>query len=231
MRILTKSELFVESLKNYADFGDRSIDDLYNIAAYISSSFKGIYHSYSKRESSFSDGRTEVKFNLENDEVIVATPSVEIKFTEKLFLKYLNLMDLCFFNVLPIGSVIQLDTEMMPENFRNSFSGSHASMFTISGRKSFIQGDFGEYYVDYVARLFPFGEGQLAQPFLISNLMIRQVIFEGFSNELEQKFVDNVLRQDLINKKGRSLSFLLDDEVKALEKAIQSMTNSEGETS
>ena len=229
MEILT--ELFVESVKHYADFGDRSIDDLYNIATHISSNFKGIYQSYSKRESSFSDGITEVKFNLENDEVTVVTSSVEIKFTEKLFLKYLNLMDLCFFKMLPIGSVIKLDTEMMPEDFRKSFSGSHASMFTISGRKTFIQGKFGEYYVDYVARLFPFGESQLAQPFLISNMMIREVIFEGFSNELEKQFVDNVLRQDLINKKRRNISYLLDSEVKALENAIQSMTNPEGGTS
>ncbi|MCL1989499.1 MAG: DUF4176 domain-containing protein [Defluviitaleaceae bacterium] len=236
--------LFNESLKHYVNVGDISLDELSRVGKRIGShieSLKGIYRSYSNQEKRYEfevksffgndHEAIEATFDFENDEIIISTSGVEVKLTQTLFLKYLNLIDLCFSKILPIGSVIQLDVDMMPEAFRKSFGGSRESMFTISGRKVSVQGKFGACYVDYVARLFPMGESELAQPFLISNLMVKQVIHEGFSNELEVAFAENVLRQDVIHRKGRSLSFLLEDEVKAVEEAILHMTNTTGETS
>jgi hypothetical protein len=239
---MNQSELFKESLKHYANFLDIPLNDLSQIGTRIGSnieSFKRIYQSYLNKkdryefeiQARFGLGREtiEAKFDLDNDEITVTASAVEIKVTKELFLKYMNLIDLCFSKILPIGSVIQLDLDMMPEDFRESFGGSRESMFTISGRKIPIQGELGSYYIDYIARLFPLGESELAQPFLISNMMIKNVISEGFSNELEMQFVDNVLRQDVINEKGRGLSYLLDNEVEALEQVILQVSNPEGE--
>jgi len=220
------TELLKAVVKQYIGTDHITEDEFAQIGRAITRSFRNLYKAYHAKEPGYtakdhSERVTEIVFDWENYEVRIKRQEREFKLTQLQFLKFLNLIEICYGKVLPLGSVIKLDLDLIPEELRKSYHASSASsMFMISGRKSPIRGSFGEYYVDYVARMYPFGESEYMQPFLISSMMIKSVVFEGMKNELEEKFVDTVLREELVYKNSRSIGFLLDDEVEQLEQEM-----------
>jgi len=223
------NELFKKSLKEYTGLDGINVDELAHIAGVIArnSQFKALYKAYFAKQSSYqiedSVGNvTDIGFDWENGEIKIQRRMEIFKLTLFQFLKFLNLIDLCLVKILPLGTVIKLDLDLIPEELRKAYHASGAeSLFMISGRKTAIRGSFGEFYVDYIVRLYPFGESEYVQPFLISSMMIKEIVFVGMTNDLDNQFIDSVLREELIYKKSRSIGYLLDDEVTQLNQAIQ----------
>ena len=226
---MSRSELLRKSFNNYVGISDINIDELVYIIRSITSTdqFKALYKAYFEKQASHqvedSHGNvTDFKFDWESSEVQLYSKQILFKFTLLQFLKTLNLIDICQGFVLPLGTIIKLDLDLMPKELRKAYHASGAeSLFTISGRKTAIRGSFGEFYVDYIARLWPFGESEYVQPFLISSIMIKEIVFMGMTNDLENQFVDSVLREELISKNSRSIGYLLDDEVQQLNQVMQ----------
>ena len=222
-------ELLKKSFKKYTGLDDINVDDFIQIVRNIAKAdqFKALYKAYFDKQAGYQvkdslGNITDIEFDWENSEVKIQKRKIIFKFTLLQFLKTLNLIDICLMNILPLGSVIKLDLDLLPDELRKAYHASSAeSLFMISGRKTAIRGSFGEFYVDYIVRLYPFGESEHVQPFLISTFMIKEMVFMGMTNDLENQFVDSVLREELIHNNSRSIGYLLDNEVKQLSQAIQ----------
>ena len=226
---MNKNELFKKALTDYTDLDGMNVDELTHIARNIAKNthFKALYKAYFTKQSNYeiedSLGKViHIQFDWEKSEINIQRKTGTFKLTLLQFLKFLNLIDLCLVKILPLGTVIKLDLDLIPEDLRKAYHASGTeSLFMISGRKTAIRGSFGEFYVDYIARLYPFGESEYVQPFLISSMMIKEIVFVGMTNDLENQFVDSVLREEMIYKNSRSIGYLLDEELTQLNEAIQ----------
>ena len=153
----------------------------------------------------------------DKEKVVIEGQSIEVKFDSTSFLKFLNLVDICYSEILPVGSVVEADLERFPEGFRKLYEiNNEPALFIISGRKVPAHNIDTPYYVDYTTRLFPFGETEFVPSFQLSNMMIKRVVHRGLSNVNEVKFTEK-MRQDIISSKVRSVGFLTEDEFKILE--------------
>ena len=229
------TELLKKTVKQYVG-SSITEDEYFQIVRSIHKDFNEVYKAYQAKESSFiakgSGVKVDIEFNRENNAVGIKMQEKEFTLTELEFLKLLNLIEICYGSVLPLGSVVKLNLDKVPQELRKLYGAiTENSMFMISGRKIPVSSSTDEYYIDYVVRMFPFGESEYMQPFFISKTMIESVEFEGMSNELEDKFVDAVLREEIVYKNRRSTIFLLDEEAKQLEQEIQALyVASEGAT-
>ena len=214
---------FLKSIaKRYVGSSSITEDEYVQIVRGIHKDFNKLYKAYQARESSYIGSEVKVEFDWEKASVHIKIQEGEFLLLELEFLKFLNLIEICFGRILPLGSVVRLNLDAVSDGLRESYHAlSESSMFMISGRKIPVSGSFGEYYVDYVVRMYPFGESEYMQPFFISSTMIKSIEFKGMSNELEDKFVDAVLREELIYKKRRSTVFLTAEEAKQLEQEVQ----------
>ena len=225
---MDKAELLRKSLGEYTGLVGINVEELIYVVSVFAANnqLKDLYRAYFEKRSSYqvkdSQGNiADIKFDWNNGEVKMQRKTTSFKLTLLQFLKLLNLMDIFLVKILPLGTVIKLDLDLIPVELRKSYHASISeSLFMISGRKTPIRGAFGEFYVDYIARLYPFGESEHIQPYLISSMMVGKIVFMGMTNDLETQFVDAVLREELIHKKSRSIGYLLDEEVEQLNQAI-----------
>ena len=211
---MDKNQLFEDSLRVYADFGALDLEHLQQIGIFIGYdpiAFKNMYFDYLNKR--------------DKDKIIIEGHSIEVNFDSTSFLKFLNLVDICYSEILPVGSVVEADLERFPEGFRKLYEiNDEPALFIISGRKVPAHNIDTPYYVDYTTRLFPFGETEFVPAFQLSNMMIKRVVHRGLSNDYEVEFTEKI-RQDIINSKVRSVGFLTADEFKILETAIVSIEN------
>ena len=231
---MDKYQFLEDSLKVYADFSDLDLQHLTQFGNFIGSNliaFKQLFKSYLNKDTSYkvlsSLGKpAQITFDWENDEITIEKNKLEIKFDSTLFLKYMNLIDISYNDILPIGSVIEADLGGFPEGFKKLYKRSkEPALFILSGRKTPAHDIDTPHYVDYVARLFPFGETDVVPAFHISNMMIKRVVHLGFTNDDEVRFAEKI-RQDIIKSKVRSVGFLTEDEFKNLETMVSSTMDS-----
>jgi len=222
---MKKDELFTYALRNRRDFEAYKQEGLIEIGRFLGGDhivFKEIYKAFLYRKSSYENDpmlgdKVVVVFDWKNEEVAIKVQEIKLKFTIATFLLYLSLIDTCFSELYPVGSVIELELEMMPERVRRIYKDTDA-LVSISGRKV-SRGD--GYFVDYIGRLWPFGEGPLTPPIFLSNVLIRRVVFTGMVDEVEKEYVDKALRLEIIKSKRKSIIYLTDEEQKEVEIVIK----------
>ena len=230
---MDKYQFLEDSLKVYADFGDLNLQHLTQFGNFIGSNldaFKELYKSYLNKDTSFeilsSLGKpAHITFDWVKEEIIIEKNKLEIKFDSTIFLKYMNLIDICYYEILPIGSVVEIDLKRFPEDFKKMYErNDEPPLFILSGRKTPAYDVNIPYYVDYVARLYPFGETDFVPSFHLSNINVKRVVHVGLTNDDEVRFTEKI-RRDIVKSKVRSIGFLTEDELKNLETMATSTMN------
>ena len=224
---MEKYELFVTALKSTPNFNEFNQAELASLGQFLGGDyvvFKDLYRAYIDKKSIYENkpifgAKVEVAFDWEQGSVTFKRLETKIVMTHHTLLQFLSLVDTCFLEIYPIGSVVELELEMMSEQVRRMYHDTEA-LVSISGRKVWL-GDDEKYFVDYVGRLWPFGEGPLTPPIFLSNAHIRRVMHTGFKDEIEEKFVQKALRLDIINGQRKSIAYLTDKELKTVDYVIK----------
>lgn len=73
--------------------------------------------------------------------------------TNKDFVTLLASIDMVYAPILPLGTVVTLDTDMFPEFLQELFSEEPGATVILTGRKLDLRDGFGHYVLDYTARL------------------------------------------------------------------------------
>jgi len=151
---------------------------------------------------------TIVSFDYDNQTATLERTEKET-LTIPQFLQFLGKVDVTFAPIYPVGSVVELDESMLPDSVSGMFSNSElGARVTITGRKIPLISEFDQYIVDYYGRLWPFGEFPGNEPILISNMMIKRPIQEGFTDDWERKFSFDVLRATQVANQQISTAFM-----------------------
>ena len=136
----------------------------------------------------------EFEFDYDLAQVIISRPDGQLQLSLPLFQAFLSYVDLLFGKIYPLGSIVELDKELLPEDLVAAFAREDMDFnVVITGRRALMNEQTA--YVDYVGYVWPYGMDFESHPLLISNLFIKRVISEGYSDARDKHYCDEELRR------------------------------------
>ena len=138
-----------------------------------------------------------LEFFYEKELVRIRRLQEEVILPRSVFIQYASYVDLCLSRIYPLGSVVELDRELLPKDLVESFESEQMDFFVvISGRRVDLANG---HYVDYIGHGYPFGLRFDISPLLISNLFIKRVVSEGYSDTVDEHYCQEALRKDYLD--------------------------------
>ena len=108
-------------------------------------------------------------------------------------MRFLAMVDLLFGKIYPLGTIVELDKELLPKELVEKFRSEELDFYSILvGRR--VQVDDNS-YIDYVGHIYPYGMRFDSLPLYFSHLFIKRVISEGYSDTQDSHHIDNILRE------------------------------------
>jgi len=222
---MSKRELFEKALKSKIEFRNHDMKNLSMVGDFFGRHpmiFKKIYRSFSTMEDSVRlepevGAAVNIVFNRESNEVIVNRLDLEVGFTYGIFLRFLDLVELCYVEVVPVGSVVELDLDFVPENIKKFAGYDNKSLYVMVVAQKIPLENNEHVFADYSVTLWPFGLQKYTPPFIIANLMIKNLIHKGMRNDAEKAYLDKVKEKIIVHEMS-SFMYLTKDELLNLEK-------------
>ena len=222
---MEKHEIFNQAIEQ---FKDRNKEDLLSIGITIGSNhstFRKLYTAYITNKAKYENkprigAKIKVEFNRSEDEVLIKRAPTELKFNTKEFMDYLNLVSICFGDIYPLGSIVELDDELFAKEYKRS-SGvkeGERSWVVIVSRFISPNEDNIQHFIEYIATPYPHGEGTM----FLNRMTIRGVVHSGLIDEAEEAYVQQ-LRETLVVSNSKSIAFLTDEELDRLFKQPTNM--------
>ena len=153
-----------------------------------------------------------MKFDWEQERVTLAYLGSELVLSMKDFRIWLSCTDLLLAPILPLGSLVELDRELLPEGRVSEMEKAKVPfMAMIMGRRLLSEPDDRE-YIDYLASIYPYGLRLDVEPLFIPSYLISQVIQEGYSDTLDRTYVDQQYRRDYFRHRVFSMTHSIEGE-------------------
>lgn len=169
---------------------------------------KDSFYSY----SSLLGTSVTMKFDWEWEKVTLAYLGSELILSMKDFRIWLSYTDLLLAPILPLGSLVELDRELLPEELVSEMEKAKVPLIaTIMGRRLLSEPDDRE-YIDYLASIYPYGMRPDIEPLFIPSYLISQVIQEGYSDTLDQSYVEQQYRRDYFRHRIFSMTHSIEGE-------------------
>lgn len=169
---------------------------------------KDSFYSY----SSLLGTSVTMKFNWEWEKVTLAYLGSELVLSMKDFRIWLSYTDLLLAPILPLGSLVELDRELLPEELVSEMDKAKVPLIAmIMGRRLLSEPDDRE-YIDYLASIYPYGMRPDIEPLFIPSYLISQVIQEGYSDTLDQSYVEQQYRRDYFRHRIFSMTHSIEGE-------------------
>lgn len=194
---------------------------------------KSVYKTYRNLEQQFEHkpmvgAKLRVFFDYEEQCVTFDRQVSQVVLTIPQFLQYIGKIDVAFAPIYPVGTTVELDESMLPESVAGMFAeGELGAIVTLTGRKVPLMSGFERYIVDYLGRLWPFGEIPGNDPILISNMMIKRVIAENYTNEFEEAFSFDVLRATQVLNQQISTAYMTTEDAIAYYDVLSKLSATE----
>lgn len=148
-----------------------------------------------------------VAFDYEAGSVSFDWLKKQVSLTFSNFKYFMGLIDVIFTEIYPIGTIVELDEELLTDEVKGLFTIGELGLFvSIQGRKLTIPET--QMFIDYVGSLWPFGLQAEVDPIYFNTLMIKKVISEGPTNRYEEKYAYEVLRKRLVQEAKYSCTYL-----------------------
>lgn len=148
-----------------------------------------------------------MKFDWESAVACMTYLDSEVKLPMKDFMLWLSYTDLLLAPVLPLGSLVELDRDLLPQGLISAMEDAKVPfMATIMGRR-IISGPDDKEYIDYLASIYPYGMRLDVEPLFIPSYLISRVVQEGYSDVLDQNYVDKQYRRDYFQHNIFSITY------------------------
>ncbi|MFK4322888.1 hypothetical protein ABH946_005648 [Bacillus sp. RC145] len=212
-----KRELLEVVLQNDKTLDLEITDELLqmgNLLGNQPSLFREVYKAFRNQEDVFENkpkigAKFSVTFDYPNETIRFERLETQLDIPFSQFLRLMGLIDACYSEILPLGTVVELDVDMMPEVIQNMFKNSElGELVVLTGRKVPLREGFNDYVVDYLGYLWPFGEMSNTPAIYVSNMMIKRVVSPGMTNEWEEQFAFTFLRSMQVANGKLSSAFL-----------------------
>ena len=132
-------------------------------------------------------------FHFEGDQVSLTRLDVVLSLPISQFLHFLSLVDLAFGKIYPLGTIVELDRELLPRELVQKYASEDLDLYALLvGRRVKLD---GQTYIDYIGHVYPYGMRLDTLPLYISHLFIKRVIAEGYSDSKDSHYIDRDLRE------------------------------------
>ncbi|WP_279257363.1 DUF4176 domain-containing protein [Enterococcus faecalis] len=149
----------------------------------------------------------QISFDYGEESVTFDWLKKQVVLTVSQFKQFMRFIDTIFTEIYPIGTIVELDEELLTEDVRTLFTTDELGLFvSVQGRKLTIPET--QMMIDYVGTVWPFGLQAEVDPIYFNSVMVKRVISQGPTNEYEEKFVFEVLRKQLLDEKKYSCTYL-----------------------
>ena len=128
--------------------------------------------------------------------------------SEDSFFLFLAILDVYFGKIYPLGSVVEIDLDLLNSELKEMFSEEPGALVMLTGRKAPLAEGFDPYVIDYFGRVWPFGEVAAFPPVFVSNMMIKNAVHLGYENEWEERISEEGIRQTYIKNHQLSTAFM-----------------------
>ncbi|MDR1017842.1 MAG: hypothetical protein LBM02_03985 [Lachnospiraceae bacterium] len=177
------------------------------------STFHTIYRVMYKEEVGFIDKNPFgtgiiIKFDYVNKRVALGVYKIEVILPYDEFVEFLSIVDINYSPIIPLYSFVELDEKFLDEDLQEMFKGRKQPYIVITARKIKLPKEFENYIIDYLGRIWPYGEEKDNPPIIISNMMVKRVVSTGISGEGEEIYSEKFLRKEQIEKKLISTAFM-----------------------
>jgi len=153
-----------------------------------------------------------MKLDWEKEEVTLTYLDSELILSMEDFRIWLAYTDLLLSPILPLGTLVELDRELLPEELVSEMEKAKVPfMAMIMGRRLLSEPDDRE-YIDYLASIYPYGLRLDVDPLFIPSYLISRVIQEGYSDSLDQTYVDQQYRRDYFQHNILSMAHSIEGE-------------------
>ena len=153
-----------------------------------------------------------MKLDWEKEEVTLTYLDSELILSMEDFRIWLAYPDLLLSPILPLGTLVELDRELLPEELVSEMEKAKVPfMAMIMGRRLLSEPDDRE-YIDYLASIYPYGLRLDVDPLFIPSYLISRVIQEGYSDTLDQTYVDQQYRRDYFQHNILSMAHSIEGE-------------------
>ena len=153
-----------------------------------------------------------MKLDWEKEEVTLTYLDSELILSMEDFRIWLAYTDLLLSPILPLGTLVELDRELLPEELVSEMEKAKVPfMAMIMGRRLLSEPDDRE-YIDYLASIYPYGLRLDVDPLFIPSYLISRVIQEGYSDTLDQSYVDRQYRKDYFRHRVFSMTHSIEGE-------------------
>lgn len=153
-----------------------------------------------------------MEFDWEREKATLAYLGSELVLSMKDFRIWLSCTDLLLAPILPLGSLVELDRELLPEELVSEMEKAKVPLMAmVTGRRLISEPDDRE-YIDYLASIYPYGMRPDIEPLFIPSYLISQVIQEGYSDNLDQSYVDQQYRRDYFRQRIFSMTHSIEGE-------------------
>ncbi len=153
-----------------------------------------------------------MEFDWEREKVTLAYLGSELVLSMKDFRIWLSCTDLLLAPILPLGSLVELDRKLLPEELVSEMEKAKVPfMAMIMGRRLLSEPDDRE-YIDYLVSIYPYGMRLDVEPLFIPSYLISHVIQEGYSDTLDQSYVDQQYRKDYFRHRVFSMTHSIEGE-------------------
>lgn len=200
---------------------------LNNLGQYLGSNFsvlRGIFGACKAKQPSYEykpliGAAVIAEFDYQQDKVTIQRAPLNLSLELNQLMRYLGVVDMVYAPLYPTGTVVELDKDLLPLKVMKIFEqGMFKPYLLITGRKIELKNP--SYVIDYVGRIWPFGETPHQDPVIVSNVMISRVVYPGFKDEAEQTIAKTVHQGQLVNRQY-SMAFMSESETKDMVKIIK----------
>ena len=146
-----------------------------------------------------------MEFDWDSSTACLTYLESKVRLSMKDFMLWLAYTDLLLAPIFPLGSVVELDRDLLPDGLVSAMEDAKVPfMATIMGRRIISGTDDKE---DYLASIYPYGMRLDVEPLFIPSYLISRVVQEGYSDVLDQNYVDKQYRRDYFQHNIFSITY------------------------
>ncbi|WP_022750526.1 DUF4176 domain-containing protein [Lachnobacterium bovis] len=170
-----------------------------------------IYKAFAKNLDYLEDQETHVHYEKDGSDYILALENIETVFDREHFAKVIAAMLDLLEEMLPLGTVVDLDPETMKlagEKVNEEKAKAGGELIDVDAVENFrmvithrFLGSDGKYYYPYAGVVYPTGMPGSREVFYFTRAFVENIVQKGYEDELELQF-QYMMKKELIVNKG-----------------------------
>lgn len=212
--------LLKECLDKDEDFKKDEISELIALAESLEDPdvYLELFEIYQYQDEIFKEKNSADAYGLtisrEGNNFKLETNGIELILDDDLFFKYLGYLSDIYIPIYPIGTAFKMKNEYFSEQLE--LNDDDEIIFVVTNR--FLMSPNMEAFAPYEGVIYPLGALDQEGRINFGPQLIDELLWTGYSDEMDETYIDVIKEEILLNRSLHSISFATDEELEELNK-------------